>query len=95
MNQLNKKCGYGRLSYRREYTICDCPDIIKNISKSKTFQKGDNCTSEIMDFVMSNIETHDWQPEGIVSYADGLVPEDPRQDLKFKYRITITKIIER
>ncbi len=68
---------------------------MKTQSKSKTFQKGDDAIPEILDFVSSNIETTDWQPEGVASYADGLTPHDPRADLNFKYVITVTKIIEK
>ena len=62
------------------------------VSKSKTFQKGDDCIGEIVDFVTSNLETHDYQPEGIASYGDGLSPYDPVSELKHKYIVTITKI---
>jgi hypothetical protein len=64
-------------------------------SKSKTFQKGDDCIGEILDFVTSNLETDDYTPEGIASYNDGLSPHDPRSDLKHKYIITVTKVIDR
>jgi len=61
-------------------------------SKSKTFQKGDDAIPDILEFVMSNIETHDYQPEGVSSYNDGLTPHDPVSELKAKYVVTVTKI---
>ena len=60
-------------------------------SKSKTFHKGDDVIPEILDFVISQIETTDYTPEGTAGYIDGLSPHDPRQDLNFNYTITVTK----
>lgn len=60
-------------------------------TKSKTFQKGDD-VPDMLDFIMNNIETHDYQPEGISSYNDGLTPYDPVSELKHKYVITIKQI---
>lgn len=61
-------------------------------TKSKTFQKGDDVIPDILEFVMQNIETHDYQPEGISSYNDGLTPHDPVSELKHKYVIVIKQV---
>lgn len=63
-------------------------------SKSKTFHKGDDATAEILDFVMSNLETDDYTPEGTDWSGGEPGPFDPRSDLKFKYVITLTKFYE-
>ena len=59
----------------------------KTESKSKTFQKGDDAIPDILDFVMKNIETTDYEPEG----ANDLTPSDLRQDLNWKYTVTVTR----
>lgn len=63
-------------------------------SKSKTFHKGDDALSEILDFVMGSIETDDYTPEGTEWSGGEPGPHDPRHDLKFKYVITVTKFFE-
>lgn len=68
--------------------------MAKTESKSKTFHKGDDAMFEIYEFINKHIDTDDYTPEGVASYSDGLSPHDPRQDLKHKYVITVTKILE-
>jgi hypothetical protein len=60
-------------------------------SKSKTFQKGDDY-GELIEWVMKQIETHDYTPEGTSSYGDGLAPFDPVCELKEKYTIIVKKV---
>jgi hypothetical protein len=67
---------------------------MKTKSKSKTFNKGDDFQDVADFFIGKNIETEDVQPEGTESYADGLTPFDVRCELKHKYIITITKVLE-
>lgn len=68
---------------------------MKTQSKSKTFNKGTDF-QEVADFfiVGKNIETEEVQQEGTESYADGLTPFDVHCELKHKYIVTITKVLE-
>lgn len=59
-------------------------------SKTKTFQKGDEL-SEALDFLIENIETHDYQPEGTHWSGGEPCPMDPRCDFAHKYIITRRK----
>jgi hypothetical protein len=61
------------------------------VSKSKTFAKGEDY-GPFIEWVMAQVETHDYQPEGTESYGDGLCPYDPVCELKYKYVVTVTKI---
>jgi len=64
---------------------------MRNASKSKTFQKGEDAIPEILDFVVNAIESEHYQPEGTQYSGDGLTPHDPQDLLKFKYIITVRK----
>lgn len=58
--------------------------------RSKTFQKGDEL-SDVLDWIVNNIDTHDYVPEG-TSWIDGEpVPNDPRCELGYKYMIILQK----
>lgn len=61
--------------------------------KSKTFAQGDDY-GNLIEWVMHQITTNDYQPEGTASYSDGLAPYDHVCELDAKYIITITKITE-
>lgn len=65
---------------------------MKTVSKSKTFQKEDQL-HETVDWMVSQLEIHDWQPEGTEWSGGEPGPHDPRSDLKFKYIITVTKVL--
>ena len=60
-------------------------------SKSKTFQKGDDY-GELIDWFVRQIETHEYQPKCIASYADGLGPYDPVCEIVSKYVITVRRV---
>jgi hypothetical protein len=64
---------------------------MKTTSKSKTFQK-DEDYGQLIEWVMANIETHDWQPEGTDWSGGEPGPHDPHCDLMHKYVITIKRI---
>jgi hypothetical protein len=61
------------------------------VSKSKTFHEGADY-GELIEWVMHQITTIDYQPEGTASYHDGLAPYDPVCELDAKYIITITRV---
>ena len=60
-------------------------------AKSKTFQKGDDY-GPLIEFVMANVETHDFLPEGGTYIGGEPVPNDPECLLAEKYIVTITKV---
>jgi hypothetical protein len=57
-------------------------------SKSKTFPP-ETDFGEIIQWVSDNIETHDYQPEGVSSYNDGLTPHDPVCEIPNKLTVTL------
>lgn len=63
----------------------------QRVSKSKTFQKGDDA-GELIEWFHNQIETHDWQPEGTHWGGGEPGPHDPVCELKHKYIITVTKV---
>ena len=58
-------------------------------SKAKTFYKGDDY-GDIIEWFMSQIETHDYQPEG--TDCGLLSPPDPVCELAKKYVITVKEV---
>jgi hypothetical protein len=60
-------------------------------SKTKTFQKGDNY-GELIEWIMAQIKTHDYQPEGTDWSGGEPSPHDPVCELMFKYKITINQL---
>jgi hypothetical protein len=61
-------------------------------SKSKTFPKEDTQLHEVIDWVVEQIETDDWQPAGTNWGGGEPGPMDPRCDLKHKYIIQVIKV---
>lgn len=64
---------------------------MRKTSKTKTFQKEDQL-HELMDWVVNNVQTDDWQPQGTNWGGGEPGPMDPRIDLDAKYIVTITRI---
>jgi hypothetical protein len=62
-------------------------------SKSKTFSK-DTDFGEVISWFTDQIETNDYQPEGVDWSGGEPGPIDPRCDLVSKYIITVTKVTE-
>jgi hypothetical protein len=62
---------------------------MKTISFSKTFQKGEDAIPEILDFVMSKVETEPHDDKGNLSeFLESLEETTP---LKFKYVVSVRK----
>lgn len=67
--------------------------VSRKTYKSKTFFKAEDY-GDLIEWVMHQIETHEYQPGGTEWSGGEPAPYDPVCELKHKYVITITKVEE-